>query len=208
MSDTYPLSAALSNFYHLALLDVFASLVKVGLFARMTHRGHLSFGFHFRMTPKGKQLLGETIVVCWKRQWHPTPVLLPGKSHGWRSLVGCSPWGCKELDTTKWLHFHFQRLSRNFDWQREKFVQHRHGICVYISKQSEWKLWSEMLLGGGPGRENFGKILTIWTGRIESILWHLETWKYLNDFCSYNDNRIIKIWLGGGAHCSRNKSHL
>ena len=30
---------------------------------------------------------------CWKRQWHPTPVLLPEKSHGWRSLVGCSPWG-------------------------------------------------------------------------------------------------------------------
>ena len=29
----------------------------------------------------------------WRRQWHPTPVLLPGKSHGWRSLVGCSPWG-------------------------------------------------------------------------------------------------------------------
>ena len=27
----------------------------------------------------------------WRRQWHPTPVLLPGKSHGWRSLVGCSP---------------------------------------------------------------------------------------------------------------------
>ena len=30
----------------------------------------------------------------WRRQWHPTPVLLPGESHGWRSLVGCSPWGC------------------------------------------------------------------------------------------------------------------
>ena len=29
----------------------------------------------------------------WRRQWHPTPVLLPGKSHGWRSPVGCSPWG-------------------------------------------------------------------------------------------------------------------
>ena len=28
-----------------------------------------------------------------RRQWHPTPVLLPGKSHGWRNLVGCSPWG-------------------------------------------------------------------------------------------------------------------
>ena len=41
-----------------------------------------------------------------RRQWHPTPALLPGKSHGWRSLVGCSPWGHKESDTTKWLHFH------------------------------------------------------------------------------------------------------
>ena len=42
-----------------------------------------------------------------RRQWHPTPVLLPGKSHGWRSLVGCSPWGHKESDMTEWLHFHF-----------------------------------------------------------------------------------------------------
>ena len=42
-----------------------------------------------------------------RRQWQATPVLLPGKSHGWRSLVGCSPWGCYESDTTEWLHFHF-----------------------------------------------------------------------------------------------------
>ena len=42
-----------------------------------------------------------------RRQWHPTPVLLPGKFHGRRSLVGCSPWGRKESDTTEWLHFHF-----------------------------------------------------------------------------------------------------
>ena len=42
-----------------------------------------------------------------RRQWHPTPVLLPGKSRGWRSLVHCSPWECEELDTTEWLHFHF-----------------------------------------------------------------------------------------------------
>ena len=39
--------------------------------------------------------------------WHPTPVLLPGKSHGRRSLVGCSPWGRKESGTTERLHFHF-----------------------------------------------------------------------------------------------------
>ena len=42
-----------------------------------------------------------------RRQWHPTPVLLPGKSHGRRSLVGCSPWGWEESDSTKQLHFHF-----------------------------------------------------------------------------------------------------
>ena len=42
-----------------------------------------------------------------RRQWHPTPVLLPGISHGWRSLVGCSPCGRKELDTNERLPFHF-----------------------------------------------------------------------------------------------------
>ena len=47
----------------------------------------------------------------WRRQWHPTPVLLPGKSHGQRSLVGCSPWGREESDMTERLHFHFL-LSR------------------------------------------------------------------------------------------------
>ena len=43
----------------------------------------------------------------WRRQWQPTPGLLPGKPHGRRSLVGCSPWGRKESDMTEWLHFHF-----------------------------------------------------------------------------------------------------
>ena len=46
----------------------------------------------------------------WRRQWHPTPVLLPGKSHERRSLVGCSPWGREESDTTERLPFHFSLL--------------------------------------------------------------------------------------------------
>ena len=45
-----------------------------------------------------------------RRRWHPTPVLLPGKSHGWRGLVGYSPWGREESDTTERLHFHFSLL--------------------------------------------------------------------------------------------------
>ena len=43
--------------------------------------------------------------IPWRRKWQPTPVLLPGKFHGQRSLVGYSPWGCKESDTTERLHF-------------------------------------------------------------------------------------------------------
>ena len=44
---------------------------------------------------------------CQRRQWHPIPVLLPGKPHGWRSLVGHSTWGREESDTTERLRFHF-----------------------------------------------------------------------------------------------------
>ena len=43
--------------------------------------------------------------IPWNRKWQPTPVFLPGESHGGKSLVGYSPWGHKELDTTKLLHF-------------------------------------------------------------------------------------------------------
>jgi len=50
---------------------------------------------------------GSKYSYFWRRQWHPTPVLLSGKSHGRRSLVGCSPWGREELDTSERLHFHF-----------------------------------------------------------------------------------------------------
>ena len=46
----------------------------------------------------------------WGRKWQPTPVFLPGKSHGRRSLVGYSPRGHKESDTTERLHFHFLKL--------------------------------------------------------------------------------------------------
>ena len=43
--------------------------------------------------------------TSWRRKWQPTPVLLPGESHGGKSLVGYSSWGRKESDTTEWLHF-------------------------------------------------------------------------------------------------------
>ena len=54
-----------------------------------------------------QSLLKAAMAPNWRRQWQPTPVLLPGKSHGRRSLVGCRPWGHEESDTTERLHFHF-----------------------------------------------------------------------------------------------------
>ena len=56
--------------------------------------------------------------ICWRRQWHPTPVLLPGKSHGQRSLVGCSPWGREESDMTERLCFSFA-FALLLHWRRK-----------------------------------------------------------------------------------------
>ena len=68
-----------------------------------------SFYISFLLQEMPDYILLITTVVpcCWRRWWHPTPVLLPGKTHGQRILVGCSPWGRKESDTTERLHFHF-----------------------------------------------------------------------------------------------------
>ena len=52
-------------------------------------------------------LMAFLINNCWRGKWQPTPVLLPGKSHWQRSLVGYSPWGHEESDTTERLHFQF-----------------------------------------------------------------------------------------------------
>ena len=55
-----------------------------------------------------RSLGGEDLL---EKEMQPTPVFLPGKSHGRRSLVGCSPWGREESDTTEQLHFHFSLSS-------------------------------------------------------------------------------------------------
>ena len=49
----------------------------------------------------------------WRRKWQPTPVFLPGKSRGWRNLVGYSPWGRKESDTTERHLLYYNVLYRS-----------------------------------------------------------------------------------------------
>ena len=92
---------------HIVNITAYKSDTMLVLLVKMTR-----FILHSETTPKKDRNLNETtackiLEVKWRRQWHPTPVLLLGKSHGRRSLVGCSPWGSEESDTTERLHFHF-----------------------------------------------------------------------------------------------------
>ena len=77
----------------------------------------------------------------------PTPVLLPGKSHGWRSLVGCSPWGLRESDTTERLHFHFSALEKEMAthssvlaWRIPGMVGGAWWAAIYGVAQSQTRL--------------------------------------------------------------------
>ena len=69
-----------------------------------TDNSYLRFQFQIARTTWSLKTYKEEE---WRRKWQPTSVLWPGKSHGQRSLVGCSPWGHEESDNTEWLHFHF-----------------------------------------------------------------------------------------------------
>ena len=59
------------------------------------------------MVKRGPRFDSWVRKVPWRRKWQSTPALLPGKSHGRRSLIGYSPWGCKDLGMTERLHLHF-----------------------------------------------------------------------------------------------------
>ena len=75
---------------------------------RLLHPVHLSSSYLGSLS-QGLSAMADkqNLTIELLQTWHPTPVLLPGKSHGQRRLVGCSPWGCEELDTTERLHFRF-----------------------------------------------------------------------------------------------------
>ena len=83
--------------------------------------------------------------ISWRKKWQPTPVLLPGKLHGWRSPIGYSLWGRKESDTTMRLHFAlslFLIINRNQSWA--KYIK-------YFLRLKEARLTSTLGMGTGKG---------------------------------------------------------
>ena len=85
-----------------------------------------------------------------RRQWHPTPVLLPGKSHGRRSLVGCSPWGRWGSDTTEWLHFHF-----SLSCVGEGNATHS---CSCLENPRDWGAWWAAVSGVAQSRTRLKRL--------------------------------------------------
>ena len=65
----------------------------------------------------------------WRRKWQSTPAVLPGKSHGQRSLVGYSPWARKESDMTERLHFHFFTFPGGRSVRPSKLLQSCPTLC-------------------------------------------------------------------------------
>ena len=107
------------------------------LLARMLQWVAIPFS---RESPQRRDRTRVPCVSCITGRWQPTPVnpLLPGKSHGWRSLVGCSPWG----HTTERLHF----TSLLYHWSHQRspvFIPKLH--CKYYKSpptdaKDPWRL--------------------------------------------------------------------
>ena len=117
-----------------------------------------------------------------RRQWHPTPVLLPGKSHGGRSLICCSPWGREESDTTERLHFHFS-LSCIGEGNDNPLQ------CSCLENPRDRGAWLEAIYGVSQSRTRLKRLSSSSRKKACGVLgcpkWNIE---------NYLENKIINIW--------------
>ena len=89
-------------------------------------------------------------MAFWRRQWHPTPELLPGKSHGWRSLVGCRPWGREESDRLNNFTFTFIFMHWRRKWQPTP---------VFLPGESQgWGAWWAAVSGVAQSRTRLNQL--------------------------------------------------
>ena len=121
----------------------------------------------------------------WRRQWQPTLVFLPGKSHGWRSLVGCSPWGRKESNMTEWLHFHFS-LSCNGEGNGNPLQ------CSCLENPREGGAWLAAISGVAQSRTRLKQLSSTSSSR-ELRISFKAVFTFTPAFCHYLN---VQQWLG------------
>ena len=115
-------------------------------FSRVVYlRGSAGLGKPLYLLSYWQIIFTEVYLLDWRRQPQPTPVLLPGKSHGWRSLVGCSPWGHEASDTTERLHFHFS-LSCIGEGNGNSLQ------CSCLENPRDWEAWWAAVCGVAQSR--------------------------------------------------------
>ena len=141
---SYDIYLSLSNFLH------FSTII-----SRSSHVAATGIIYSF---------LRLSSMLLQRRQWHPTPVLSPGESHGWRSLVGCSPWGRKESDMTEWLPFHFS-LSCTGEWNGNPLQ------CSRLENPRDGGAWWASVYGVAQSRTRLKRL----SSSSSSILFHVYT---------------------------------
>ena len=127
---------------HQSLLSlVYSRVIRPGEKAMAPHSSTLAWQISWTEEPGRLQSMGSLRVrhdwvtslslstfMHWRGKWQPTPVFLPGESHGWRSLVGCSPWGHTESDTTEatWqqygLSWHGMGQKKDLHLEEEDYI--------------------------------------------------------------------------------------
>ena len=124
--------------------------------------------------------VGESRIMVWywRRQWQPTRVLLPGKSHGYRSLVACSPWGREESDMTERRHFHFSLScigEGNGNPLRCSYLENpRDGGAWWTAISGSHRVghdWSDLAAAAATGN-----IIWVWSSKKAGILNKAKAW--------------------------------
>ena len=127
----------------------------------------------------------------WRRRWHTTPVLLPGKSHGRGSLVSCSPWGRKEADMTEQLHFHFSLSC--IGEGNGNLLQ-----CSCLENPRDWGAWWAAVYGVTQSRTQLKRLGSSSSSSMAllqpSLSWHFS-WQHSQNLLSAQTIRVFYVQL-------------
>ena len=144
------------------------------------------------------QLIWGWLILLWRRAWQPTPVFLPGESHGQRSLAGYSPWGCKESDMAE--HARMWRfwvivVFHSTGVKDTELLSHMINMCLIL--QESWQLPQIHFHFHYQDTRVFHTFILTgysWAEIIFGIIWNLIVfWRFISPLT--NDMEHLFMWL-------------